>query len=682
MAEDKTVTNVVEQMPTLDKVTANLSRLSTLISIPLALLYVVLFLWHPIGVSYLIYALVLVLSAIAPAIIFGNKLEAGFIKRYAIFALLMLLPSVTYLFRFSDEVKAALFLAIPFIYSVFIVYTYHPKALQNFGALYMLQAPFVIFGQYFVRISEFLKKYRSNLLGPVKATSAIKRIMVGVAISIPFLFVFFMLFASADPTFGQAFADIIDSFVKIFFKDFATFVEFIFKIIVGIFVGAHLMVWHFYSWKDESELAHTLSTIKDFHNSEYKKNWDYITVFGFLFLIDLLFLVFVIAQLNYLFSGESNVIGSEAQFTYAQYARRGFGELVFAAAIVYAILFVVNIKTALVTNASRILFGISTSLLAVFTLMIGASSMYRLMILQDIYGFTDIRTWAIVGTFLVTALVISTIVLVWFKNYVKNSSLAMALGIMGLIGFYIFFPMDYYLGSSNLNRYEKTGQIDLPYMLNLNDEALPVLIQLVEDSKIPESGEIAILENLENRYKEYKENYDWRMYSPSLAYQYSRVGELVKDNKVTVREDLIDLLSNYYETIQKDGFDRAYDLYWSVSTRKLDLDELDAVKITGYKFISVPTFSENRVLNYENSVFDGGNYSYWDGELIDVQVTYEDDFWGGSNCINETLFLKLEDGEWKIIRSDGFVLGNFRDGEVDYYNEYDDNSHLEGSYCY
>jgi len=43
-------------------------------------------------------------------------------------------------------------------------------------------------------------------------------------------------------------------------------------------------------------------------------------------LVDVLFVLFVIVQITYLFGGEANV--TAAGFTYSEYARRGFGELV------------------------------------------------------------------------------------------------------------------------------------------------------------------------------------------------------------------------------------------------------------------------------------------------------------------------------------------------------------------
>jgi hypothetical protein len=664
-----------------------LSKLAMLVSIPLGIAYIVLFLWHTVGVSYLVFAVLLGVSALLPKLAFEQKTENGFWQRYFLFLAMILIPTFTFLFRFNDEVRSLTFLAIPFVYSVFIVNIYNSNILRSFGALYILQLPFVLVGQFFVRSVEYLKRYSISILGGFQGASVVKRLLLGTFISIPFLLIFFALFASADPTFGKEFGNIITDFIEIFFTDGRSFFEFISKLIIGSLVALHLLVWHFYSWKEESELATALASIKDFSSNGFSKSWDYTTGVGFLTLINLLFAVFVISQFRYFFSGELNVIGDEAQFTYAEYARRGFTELVIAAGLVYAILFVLNIKTDLATKVSKVIFAIATSLLAIFTTLIGFSSIYRLFILQDIYGFSEIRTWGIIGTFLVTILVISTIGLVWFTNYLRNSSLAIAFSMVFLVSFYSLFPMDYYLAKGNYERFQETGQIDLAHMVNLNDEALTVLIDLAEDRKFSESGKIIIFEELNDRYDKYQREKDWRSYSPYLDSQYDRiVGKLSKET-VSVDEDIKNILKDYYETIKTDGFGAAYDKYWSVSTKKIDFSELENVSLTSYSINSVPVYQQNAVLNYRGYNYDGGNYSYWDGQRIDINIKYTilggfSGTWAGTCSINEELYLKLEDGNWKIIRSNGFVLGNFKDGGTDYYGDVLDNSHIIDNFCY
>jgi hypothetical protein len=108
-----------------------------------------------------------------------------------------------------------------------------------------------------------------------------------------------------------------------------------------------------------------------------------------LVLLDLLFAVFVGLQVAYLFGGLDTLAATG--LTYADYARRGFFELVAASALVGLIVLGVE---ALVARRSRPYIGALIALMAL-TGVVLASALLRLRLYQDAYGWTELRFYAL-----------------------------------------------------------------------------------------------------------------------------------------------------------------------------------------------------------------------------------------------------------------------------------------------
>ncbi|MEO8041743.1 MAG: DUF4173 domain-containing protein, partial [Acidobacteriota bacterium] len=114
-------------------------------------------------------------------------------------------------------------------------------------------------------------------------------------------------------------------------------------------------------------------------------------------LVDLLFLSFVIIQVPYLFGG-MEFIQNTADFKLADYARRGFGELVAVSALVLPILLVshwlLRRDTRLPERLFRILAGLQIALL--FVIMASAAQRLLLLTGEFGYGLTTVRFYPMV----------------------------------------------------------------------------------------------------------------------------------------------------------------------------------------------------------------------------------------------------------------------------------------------
>ena len=107
--------------------------------------------------------------------------------------------------------------------------------------------------------------------------------------------------------------------------------------------------------------------------------------------VDVLFLVFVALQAAYLFGGLDTLAVSG--MTYSDYARRGFGELIVAAALSGILLTVLG---NLVEVRGRI-YRLLSAALAVCSGIVVASAYLRITLYQQAYGWTELRFYTVAG---------------------------------------------------------------------------------------------------------------------------------------------------------------------------------------------------------------------------------------------------------------------------------------------
>jgi hypothetical protein len=130
--------------------------------------------------------------------------------------------------------------------------------------------------------------------------------------------------------------------------------------------------------------------------------------------LDLLFLVFVVVQFRDLFGGDT-LVQITPGLTYADYARRGFFELVFAVVLVVPLLLAADWLLDRRARRDRLLFRGLAGVQIGLVLAIAASALQRLRLCHASYGFTDARFYALVR------LVWAGAVLLWLAVTVLGS---------------------------------------------------------------------------------------------------------------------------------------------------------------------------------------------------------------------------------------------------------------------
>jgi len=335
-------------------------------------------------------------------------------------------------------------------------------------------------------------------------------ILRGLLIAFPIVLVFAGMLAEADPVFDQALGKFLDFFNienlgEYIFRAFL--ISFIAYIVLGVYLHA------FYKNHDESFTDDRPQWLKPFLGIT-----ESVIVLGS---INLLFLAFVAIQFQYFFGGESNI--NLAGFTYAEYARRGFGELV-AVAIFSLLLFMgLSFITKKEGKSAHQVFSILGFVLFALVTVILVSSFQRLLLYEKAYGFTRLRAYTHVFMIWLGGLLLAVSLLELFRKQRYFALAALVAGI-GFITTLDLINIDALIVKQNVSRYQEGETLDIAYLASLTVDAVPTLVDLYQSSPAAEkevlSGVIACHAELNYRY-DYADDPDQR-YS-WLSFHFSRL---------------------------------------------------------------------------------------------------------------------------------------------------------------
>jgi hypothetical protein len=199
-----------------------------------------------------------------------------------------------------------------------------------------------------------------------------------------------------------------------------------------------------------------------------------------------LFAAFVVVQFQYFFGGATNI--NVEGYTYAEYARRGFGELVTVAFFALLLLLTLSAVTKRETETQRRLFsGLGVAVVALLLVML-FSAFKRLGLYEEAYGFSRLRTYTHVFLIWIGLLLIVTIALEILR---KERMFTFAM-LIASFGFAISLPIlnvDAFIVRQNIQReihpQADTIGLDAQYFLDLSDDAVPELVSAYRNSSLP-----------------------------------------------------------------------------------------------------------------------------------------------------------------------------------------------------
>jgi len=301
----------------------------------------------------------------------------------------------------------------------------------------------------------------------------------GLALALPILIILTALLAAADPIFEDRVQGLFEGF-RIDNLGETLFRAFYIGVLAYILLGAI-----YFALVQSKKLA-----ASDWENSAAKPFLGSIEATMVLVGVNLLFLVFVILQFNYLFGGGENI--SVTGFTYAEYARRGFFELLAVALISLGLFYGLSLFTKRENKAQRLRFSILGLILVALVGIILASAYTRLRLYELAYGFTTLRTLAHVAMIFVGLLLAVAAVL----EITQRMSRAAIILIITLFAFGLtvnLLNVDQFVAQQNIRRVlnpsESTSDtpLDTDYLFILSYDALPTLVETYTDPQTPPS---------------------------------------------------------------------------------------------------------------------------------------------------------------------------------------------------
>ncbi len=182
-------------------------------------------------------------------------------------------------------------------------------------------------------------------------------------------------------------------------------------------------------------------------------------------------------QVAYLFGGLDTL--AAAGLTYAEYARRGFFELLAAAALAAA---VVATLDARVRRRSRGFVLAALGLLGLTGVTL-VSSFLRLRLYQDAYGWTELRFWVLLSIGWLAVALVAVGVLVLLGRSGRLVHVLGALGVAGMLVANVVGPQGF-VAARNLERAISPelvpaggrAGLDGAYLSTLGDDAVPAMV--------------------------------------------------------------------------------------------------------------------------------------------------------------------------------------------------------------
>lgn len=350
----------------------------------------------------------------------------------------------------------------------------------------------------FIKYTSRLSKDSNNK----KRFDVWKKILIGIGISLPFLFIIINLLMKADTQFARILSN-IPNFMT--FRGDLVFRFIIIVIITFLFFGFLQVLL-----QRKVEMIQKNGIIKPL-------SMDGVITMTVLLLLDLVYILFVAVQFKYFFSGTL-----EDSFTYAEYARRGFFELLFVTMINLTVTVAVIYSTKQVLGFLKKAIRFTLTVLVLSSSVILISAFMRMLMYEDAYGFTFLRV--LVHSFMIFLMFILayTLVKIWLEQ-------------LSLFHFYFIAALVYYVGINTVNldwivvkqniaRYEETGKIDIHYLNQFSSTGILGLIELYEKNPNVPGLETLLKERKQER--EILKSDAWQSRNFTRDKVYKMLGEL------------------------------------------------------------------------------------------------------------------------------------------------------------
>ena len=290
----------------------------------------------------------------------------------------------------------------------------------------------------------------------------------GLLIAIPVVAVLAALLSSAD----LVFADRLKSLLTFF--DLEKLPQYVFRLIyilVLTFLFAGVYLHALLPQKPTARPDTSQPVVKPF------LGWTETVIV--LSAVVLLFAFFVVLQFQYLFGGQANI--TAAGYTYSEYARRGFSELVAVAVLSLLLTLTLGSVARRDSPGQRTAFTVLTAALLALVLVILGSALQRLLLYEQAYGFTRLRTYTLIFIPWLALLLLAAIGLEVSQRS-RRFGLALLIAIAGFGLTVGALNVDGFIARQNIERGLRGEEFDRVYLSELSTDAVPVMMKYFQQT--------------------------------------------------------------------------------------------------------------------------------------------------------------------------------------------------------
>lgn len=292
-------------------------------------------------------------------------------------------------------------------------------------------------------------------------------IIRGVLLSLPIVFIFLLLLSSADLVFKHYVTSLISFHIS--GETVARLI--LIGFVASIFIGAYAYIF-MPAYTPENPLVPPVK----------KLGLGATEATIILGSVSTLFLLFVLVQFAYLFGGKDHIVSGG--YTYADYARKGFFELIAVAAISLALIQSVK-KSVVFQNITQAkTFKWLSGILIAEVMIIMLSAHMRLNLYEDAYGYTALRLWShLFIAWLAFAFLLRLYHIITEKDE-KNFAFQLFISVLCLCAVINLINPDSFIARQNISRFNDTGKLDLNYLGDLSLDATPAIATLLNNHDV------------------------------------------------------------------------------------------------------------------------------------------------------------------------------------------------------
>ncbi len=193
-----------------------------------------------------------------------------------------------------------------------------------------------------------------------------------------------------------------------------------------------------------------------------------------------LFALFVFIQFAYFFGGRTTL--EVAGLSYAQYARRGFFELVAVSVLTLGLSLWLEHSTVRQSQRENHIFkGLALAIVGLTSVML-VSAAQRMWLYEEAFGFTHLRVYTHVFM-LWLGVLFGFFVLAVFRLKTQIFALGVVLVSIGYLATLNLMNVDHYIAERNIARYHDGQELDVRFLNILSADAIPAILPLYQQAE-------------------------------------------------------------------------------------------------------------------------------------------------------------------------------------------------------